>query len=229
MLEFEGMEPYLWSVVVTPAHMNTSPPPHPLSPQPQRPGDFAMPPPTGTWVQTDSYASGASTVTPYTQQHIPTGLNIISGNPGDPNYQRVDNWRQMSSSAVPSQVPFAAPPTTSATPTRQSPATIMADSLLRIKVKWDGSTLPVKINLNASGDALVAQLQSTFSKRALDRTAFQLRLSTNRDPNAADADEVLVSFNEAELQGDWQDAVAWTKEQTTSSIYGKIEPVDNPG
>jgi hypothetical protein len=104
----------------------------------------------------------------------------------------------------------------------------MSDSQLRINVKWDRTSLPVTLDLKASGEVLVAQLQKRFPKRALDRMAFQFRLSTNRDPDAADADETEVSLKADRVQAEWEDAVAWISDAPAASIYGRIEPVDSP-
>jgi hypothetical protein len=206
--------------------MNGSPSPHPLSPHPQRQVSHSILAPTGTWAQTESHASAAPTVTGFVP-HIPgigqPGLNIFNGQPTAANYQ-IDSWRHQSSSMSQTQVPSPAVASASVTPTQ----TAGIPQQVRIMVKWDRSSLGINVNLGASEEMLCAQLERAFTKRTLDRSAFRLRLSTDRDPDAADGDEAVVSLNENDLQYDWQEAVDWIKTQGSTRVYAKIEPVDSP-
>lgn len=107
---------------------------------------------------------------------------------------------------------------------KAAPASSAMVSSLRIKVAWDGSLLPVKLDFNGSGENFLSQLNRSFTKRELDRNEFLLRLSTDRNPDAPSAEVAEVSFNENDLQRDWEDAINWIRDAKTD-IYGRIEQV----
>lgn len=164
-----------------------------------------------------TYASEPITVTPSR-----LGLNINMKPSVDPKHQRTQDWAKEAAGAVHSQSPPEARQAASLSQVKASNSS--GDSSLRIKVTWDGTTLPVRIDLNSSGDALLAQLKKSFKKKVLNREEFLFRLSTDRDPDAPGAEETVVSLNADDLKDDWPDAVAWMR--STTGIYGKIEPVN---
>jgi hypothetical protein len=211
----------------TQLHGHASPSPHPLSPLPQRPVAHPVLAATGTWGQSESHVSGAPTITPFLQQQQPhgpaigAGLNIINGHPVNASYH-IDQWRQQSSSLSDIQGTPNHSANASTTPTQA-----MANSQqIRIAVKWDKSIHPITVNFTSTSEVLCAQIQQAFPKRTLDRSSFRLRLSTERDPDAADGDETVVNLSQEEMQYDWEDAVAWIKAERPARAYARVEPVE---
>lgn len=199
---------------------------NPSSPHEFTPGVHSNYMQSGTWGQPETQRSGASTITPFGQQHVPAGPT--GHNPADPN-SRIDSWRHQASTisqAHASQAGQAGSSTgTSSTPVPPSSSA----QQVRVRVKWDSASNGISLDLNASENVLLSQLQRAFPTRKLERSAFQLRLLTSKDLDAEEDDKFFVSFDESDLHVDWKDAVDWIRDQKASArFYARIEPVDSP-
>ncbi|KIW09282.1 hypothetical protein, variant 4 [Verruconis gallopava] len=199
-----------------------SPSHHPIAPAVQRPMHESIHPAQSIYLPMDSQLSEGTIRQIYPQY------------PARPNSQNmnlqasINQWNRQTYSATPIPTsPMVQAGADHNQPTVSAHATSTLGQFMKFKVQYDGSSLPVDIDLGGNGDALCAKLESKFTNLDLDRSTFQLRFSTRMNHKAADAKFTVVRLGCEDLEDDWEDAVAWIRERETR-IYVSIEPIE-PG